>query len=86
MLGLLNMESGDDLLAHEVILPTNTTETYEIVNLNTPSLDNVNSAQYIGLYLERFNEDHEFDGAYSISFMASDGWMSSEYPFLGALN
>lgn len=83
MLGLLNMESGDDLLAHEVILPTNTTETYEIVNLNTPSLDNVNSAQYIGLYLERFNEDHEFDGAYSISFMASDGWMSSEYPFLG---
>ncbi|GMH88086.1 hypothetical protein TrST_g6149 [Triparma strigata] len=84
MLGMLNMDDGDERFTHEVIIDSNTTVTFQLANLNVESLDDVEDGTFLGLYLEAFNDDWQFDGAYSISFMAADGWMDdSSYPRLG---
>ena len=52
MLGMLNMDDGDERFTHEVIIDSNTTATFQLANLNVESLDDVEDGTFLGLYLE----------------------------------
>ena len=52
MLGMLNMEDGDDRFTHEVIIDSNTTATFQLANLNVESLNDVEDGTFLGLSLE----------------------------------